>query len=213
MIRGIIFDLDGTLLDTIADLREAVNRTMREYGFPEFTDAEVKQKVGNGNVKLIERCLPEGEGYLLDEAVEKFYGHYADCFLDETRPYPGVFELLKKLDGKGIRLAVNTNKQYSYCEELIRKNFPGIHFELIIGSRENIPNKPDPYSANEILEKLALLKKEALYIGDSEVDMKTAKNAGLLSVWVSWGFRTYGQVRDLEPDYCIDLPEQLLKYL
>ncbi len=210
MIRGMIFDLDGTLLDTIGDLTTASNNVMKEYGFPVFPEAEIMLKVGNGNRNLMMRCLPEGKKELTDEALAKFKKYYAECYMEKTAPYEGVYETVEKLYQKGIKLAVNTNKLNEYCENLIHKNFPGIEFTGIIGNIDGYPLKPDPYAANMLIEKMGLTKEEVVYIGDSEPDMKTARNAGIKSVWVPWGFRSYDQVRDERPDYRVEKPEDLL---
>lgn len=213
MIRGMIFDLDGTLLDTIADLASASNEVMKEYGFPVFTDEEIKMKVGNGNRLLMERCLPEDKKDLTEEALERFKKAYSKCYLDKTRPYEGVYETVKELYDRGILLAVNTNKINDYCEKLIHKNFPGIVFVKILGNIEGIPTKPDPAGVEMILDLMKLPKEEVLYIGDSDVDIRTAKNAGLQSVWVPWGFRSYEQVKEWGPDHIIEKAEDLLKLL
>ena len=213
MIRGMIFDLDGTLLDTIEDLTTASNRAMEEYGFPTFSADEIKMKVGNGNRNLMLRCLPEGKKELTDEALGKFKKHYAECYMEKTIPYEGVYETVEKLYEKGIKLAVNTNKLNEYCEKLIEKNFPGIEFVGIIGNKEGYPLKPDPMAANELIEKMRLDKEEVVYVGDSGPDMQTAQNAGIKSVWVPWGFRSYDQIKDLHPDYVLEKAEDLLKLL
>ena len=213
MIRGMIFDLDGTLLDTIADLATASNAVMEEYDFPTFTDEEIKMKVGNGNRLLMERCLPDDKKDLTEEALERFKKAYSKCCLDKTRPYEGMYETVKELYDRGILLAVNTNKINDYCEKLIHKNFPGIEFVKILGNIEGIPTKPDPTGVEEILKLMKLPKEEVLYIGDSDVDIKTAKNAGLQSVWVPWGFRSYEQVKEWGPDHILEKAEDLLKLL
>lgn len=201
MIKGIIFDLDGTLLDTSYDLQTAVNKIMDDYGFNHYSVKEIIDRVGNGNKKLIERCLPKDRLDLLDEAVEKFYKYYANCYLEKTIPYDGIVDLLKELNKRKILIGVNTNKFDLFCENLLKEKFEGIDFFKCIGSRDNIPNKPDPYSTNEIINEMNFNKDEVLFVGDSDVDIKTGKNAELKCIWVSWGFRSLEDIKDNEPDF------------
>ena len=213
MIKGIIFDLDGTLLDTVKDLATASNEVMKEYGFPVFSDEEIARKVGNGISKLIERCLPEDQLHLIDEAVKRFSYHYGNCYLNDTAPFKGMMDLLNELQDRNILLGVNTNKGSAFCENLLKEKLVGINFFRIIGSRDNVPNKPDPYSCKEIINDMKLNKDEVLYVGDSDVDVITGKNAGVKTVWVSWGLRSYEDVKDSNPDYMIDEPKQLLNII
>ena len=213
MIKGMIFDLDGTLLNTAYDLATASNRAMEDYGYPTFTVEEIMQKVGNGNLNLMKRCLPEGKKDQAEEALEHFKKHYADCYMDETRPYEGMVELIGELHKRGILLAVHTNKLNEYCENLIHKNYPDIPFVMILGNVAGIPRKPDPTGVEKIISKMGLDKSEIVYVGDSEVDVKTAKNTGIRSIWVSWGFRTLDQVLSEGPDAIVDSPEEILGLL
>ena len=151
MIKGIIFDLDGTLLDTSYDLQSAVNKIMDDYNFNHYSVKEIIERVGNGNKKLIERCLPKDKLNLLDEAIDKFYDYYAEYYLEKTIPYEGINNLLKELNKRKILIGVNTNKFEIFCDNLLKDKFKDINIFKCIGSRENIPNKPDPYSANEII--------------------------------------------------------------
>lgn len=211
MIKGIIFDLDGTLLDTMKDITTACNLTMKDYSFKTFSVKEISLKVGNGNRKLVERCLPDDKLDLLDEAVDKFCMHYEKCYMDETIPFKGIKELLKELANRNIRISCNTNKFNQFCENLLKNKLPETTFFKIIGSRKDIPNKPDPYSANEIINALGVSKDEVLYVGDSDVDVKTGLNAGIKTVFVKWGSRTLEDIKDLSVDYIIDEPLDLLK--
>lgn len=210
MIKGIIFDLDGTLLDTVEDLTDASNEVMKEYGFPCFSINEIKEKVGNGNRKLIERCLPEDRQDLIDEALDKFFKHYRQCFRNKSEAFLGIKTTLKYLQSKKILMAVNTNKYNTFCEELVKSKLSEIEFVRIIGSRDNIPNKPNPYSCEEIIKIMNLNKDEVIFVGDSGVDIETGQNAGIKTVWVSWGSRSRNDIEELKPDYIIDRPEELL---
>ena len=211
MVKGIIFDLDGTTLNTLLDMVECINMTMRDYGFPEKTYDEVRLGVGRGYRVLVKSCLPKGsDDKLIDEATEVYKGYYAKYCAIKTKPYDGVRETLVKLQEKGIKLAVNSNKGDDLTKELTLKNFPEINFVDIIGSRKDIPNKPDPYSANEIIEKMGLDKNEVMYVGDSESDILTGHNAGLKVIGCAYGFRDAEVLTDNGTDYLVDNALEIL---
>lgn len=214
MIKGIIFDLDGTTLSTLYDIQGSVNIVLKKHGYPERNYDEVRLAIGKGSRNLIKECLPlntpdETIDSLLDEYIET-YGHHYDV---ETKQYEGIQELLNELEAKGIMLAINSNKPNEYTNNLIKSHYPGNKFIDIIGAREDIPYKPDPYSANEIVEKMGFNKNEVLYVGDSDSDVKTAKNAGLKCVGCLWGFRDLKTLTDAGADYIISKPKELLNYL
>ena len=195
--KGIIFDLDGTLLDTIADLTQSLNAALLAFGCPVYSEEEVKRLVGNGFVSTVDRAVPadlfpdEEERKGVKRAVlAEFASYYKKHFMDLTKPYPGIPELLAELAEKGILLAVNSNKRDAYTKELIKKNFPGILFTDVIGEEEGVPKKPDPSAALHIAEKMGLRPVEILYAGDSGYDIKTAENAGMTSLGVLWGYRS-----------------------
>ncbi|MDO4198039.1 MAG: HAD-IA family hydrolase [Erysipelotrichaceae bacterium] len=211
MIKGLIFDLDGTTLNTLLDMHECINMTMRDFGFPEKTYDEVRMGVGRGYRVLVQSCLPKGSNdELIDKATEVYKAYYAKYCNVKTVPYEGVKELLNKLQEKGIKMGVNSNKGDDLTKQLTIQNFPEIDFVDIIGSRKDIPNKPDPYSANEIMEKMGLNKDEVLYIGDSESDILTGHNAGLKVVGCAYGFRDAEVLVDNGADYLIETPLELL---
>jgi len=214
MIKGIIFDLDGTLLDTVIDLRTAVNLVLDEYGFERQSYQQIKDKTGNGFRNIIKRSLPENsENSLIDEATEKFKKYYRIHYLDQTKPYKGIRQLVDQLNKKNILLGVNSNKHDEYTKNLIKKIFPHNNFIDVIGSRENVPNKPDPTSALEIVKKMQLTIDEVVYVGDSEIDMKTACNGGFTSVACLWGFRDEETLKQLKPNHIISKPEELLQII
>lgn len=214
MIKGLIFDLDGTTLNTLLDMHECINKTMRDYGFQEKTIDEVRLGVGKGYRVLIQSVLPQGSSdELIDEVTEKYKNYYACGYNVKTKPYEGVKELLNTLQEKGYLLAVNSNKGNDITNELTKLNFPEIKFVDIIGSRPNIPNKPDPTSANEIIEKMGLKKEEVVYVGDSESDIKTAHNAGLKCIGCTYGFRDKQVLVENGADITIDTALDLLKVL
>jgi len=213
MIKGIIFDLDGTLLDTSKDIATAVNKTMDKYNLNNFSNEEVIQKVGNGMMKLIDRCLPEYKKDLLPEAFEVFCNNYEKCYLDETTAYEGINEVLLELNKRNILIGVNTNKQNEFCEKLLSSRFPEVKFFKIIGNRKGVPGKPDPYSSLEIVSDMGFKNEEVLYVGDSDTDILTAKNTNLKSIGCLWGFRNRETLEKQEADYIISKPEEILNYI
>lgn len=210
MIKGLIFDLDGTLLNTISDLANSVNAVLEDYGFETFSDEEYKLKVGDGFKVLIEKALPLDKHDLVDEALEKFLYYYDKNYSSLTKAYDGIDDLLHKLQNKGIKLAVNSNKRDDYTKSLINSNFKDINFVDIIGQTNGINKKPDPTAANIIIEKMGLDKSEVLYIGDSATDIKTASNAHLSSVGVDWGFRGYKELKSAGATYIVYKPLDIL---
>ena len=184
--KALVFDLDGTLLDTIADLGEAVNYALEKRGFPPHTLAEYRGMVGNGVRKLVERACPVN---LLDECLADFMAYYESHIDVHTAPYAGMPELLQELSAAGVALAVASNKFQSGAEYLVRKLFPGIPFVAILGNREGFPLKPDPAIVETVLEQAGVAKADAALIGDSATDMKTAANAGVPGIAVAWGYQ------------------------
>jgi HAD hydrolase, family IA, variant 3 len=184
-----IFDLDGTLLSTLNDLASSTNYALRWAGMPERTIEEVRMFVGNGVKLLMERAIPEGvDNPKFEETYAKFREHYMEHNLDTTRPYDGVPELLHELKRRGKHLAIVSNKFYAATQDLAKHFFPDT-IEVAIGERENIRKKPAPDTVLEALRQLNVSKEDAVYIGDSDVDIMTAKNCGLPCISVLWGFR------------------------
>ena len=186
-----IFDLDGTLLDTLADLAASVNYALRTHGMPEHSIDDVRRFVGNGVRKLMERAIPNGEANPDFEATfATFREHYMHHSLDTTQPYPGIPEALAELKAKGFRLAVVSNKMMAATVELCRHFFPDT-IEVAIGEHEaeGIRKKPAPDTVFAALRELGVDKSGAVYVGDSDVDVQTAANSGLPCISVLWGFR------------------------
>ena len=184
-----IFDLDGTLLSTLDDLAASTNYALRQHDMPEHTLDEVRWMVGNGVRLLIERATPGGASNpQFDSVFATFRSHYVEHSLDTTRPYPGIMEMLTELKRRGRRIAVVSNKFYVATQELCR-HFFGDTVEVAIGERENIRRKPAPDTVIEALRQLGVGPEGAVYVGDSEVDVATARNSGLPCISVLWGFR------------------------
>lgn len=186
-----IFDLDGTLLDTLGDLAASVNFAMRTHGMPEHSIDDVRRFVGNGVRKLMERAIPQGtENPLFEEAFATFRQYYMEHSLDTTKPYDGILEMLAELKRRGCRLAVVSNKMMAATQELCRHFFPDT-IEVAIGEHEaeGIRKKPAPDTVFAALRQLGVGKEGAVYVGDSDVDIQTARNSGLPCISVLWGFR------------------------
>lgn len=209
MKRLVIFDLDGTLLNTIADLANSTNHALNQLGYPTHEPEEYNFMVGNGINKLFERALPEGEK--TEENVlrvrQEFIPYYDQHNADESRPYPGIPELLETLQAKGIQLAVASNKYQAATEKLIAHYFPNIKFIAVFGQRDGVNVKPDPAIVEDILRISGTPKKEVLYVGDSGVDMQTARNAGVTACGVTWGFRPLAELESFNPRYIIEVPQ------
>lgn len=187
--KAVIFDMDGTILNTLEDLKNATNYSLRQFGMPERSLEEVRMFVGNGIRKLVERAVPAGTPEeKIAQVLDVFLEYYEIHSADNTSPYPGILELVEKLKKSGIKTAVSTNKADVPAQELGREYFNGI-FDLIVGQQDGLKVKPAPDSVNKILSILDIQKKDAIYIGDSDVDVQTAKNSGLDFIGVSWGFR------------------------
>lgn len=192
MKKLVIFDLDGTLLDSVNDLAASVNHALGTFGYPARTVAEVKSFIGNGVTKLIERALPENHktGEEISKTKMEFIAYYNIHGVDMTTPFEGIPELLESLQDKGIKLAVASNKYNEGAVNLVKHYFPDIRFGAILGQNETRPVKPDPAIIFEICSKCGASVGESIYVGDSYVDMETARNAGIECIGVTWGCQT-----------------------
>lgn len=212
MKQLVIFDLDGTLLNTIDDLGAAANHALAECGYPTHAMSAYPYFVGNGITRLIERVLPEECRNESEVARirEVFLDYYNSHIADTTVPYPGIPEMLGQLSQAGIRLAVASNKYQEGVTKLISHFFPDIDWAAVEGQKEGIPTKPDPSIVFEILGKIPTPKAGVLYVGDSGVDMETARRACVDSVGVAWGFRPVKELRDHHADHIVTLPSEIV---
>lgn len=211
MKKLVIFDLDGTLLNTIADLAHSTNYALSKLGYPTHKAEQYPFMVGNGINKLFERALPEGEKTEQNvlRVRKEFIPYYDMHNADDSRPYPGIPELLSHLQAAGIQIAVASNKYQAATRKLIAHYFPEIHFIAVFGQREGIKVKPDPTIVFDILQLAGVAKEDVLYIGDSGVDMQTAANAGVAACGVTWGFRPRTELEEFQPEYIVDSAEEI----
>lgn len=207
-----IFDLDGTLLNTINDLAASTNYALRSAGMPEHSVDDVRRFVGNGVKKLMERAIPDGlNNPDFDETYATFRKHYLKHSLDTTKPYDGIPEVLAELKRRGKKLAIVSNKFYAATQELARHFFPDT-IEVAIGERENIRKKPAPDTVLEAMRQLGVGKEGTVYVGDSDVDIDTAHNVGVPCISVLWGFRDREFLLAHGATTLIERPEQLLDF-
>ncbi len=194
MITTIVFDLDGTLLDTLEDLTDSVNEAIGRFGFPERSVEEIRSFVGNGIAKLIERVLPEGtKDPHYEEILKVFREYYALHCKDKTKPYDGILRMLEQLREQGYRMAVVSNKFDAAVKELCALYF-GDRILTAVGESEKVRKKPAPDAVYRVLEELSVSSEQAVYVGDSDVDLATAKNVPMTCISVTWGFRSRQQL-------------------
>ena len=208
-----IFDLDGTLLNTIEDLGYAANHALQAHGYPTHSIASYPFFVGNGVRRLIERVLPEDARTeaTIDRLFITFKEYYNDHNTDYTKPYEGIPELLSLLSSRGVAIAVASNKYQAATEKLISHFFPTLSFIAVEGQKEGVPVKPDPSIVFEILAKAKTPKADTIYIGDSGVDMETARRACVDSVGVTWGFRPEKELVENHADTIVNSPGDIEK--
>lgn len=209
----IVFDLDGTLLNSLEDLADSANWVLEQHGFPTHPVDAYRYFVGDGVRKLIERILPETERSTdcIEQCRQEFVAYYDIHKEDKTTAYPGIAELLKSLKCKGLKIAVATNKVHLAVEPLMRKYFPEIHFDAVFGQREGIPVKPAPQIMYDILKATGCEPSETLHVGDTATDMQLAHNAGVTPVGVLWGYRPLEELQEAGANFIIEKPEELLK--
>ena len=213
MKNTIIFDLDGTLLDTLTDLTGSVNFCMEQCGYPQYTREDVRNMVGNGIYLLMERALPGGrENPDYDRSIQLFTEHYKEHMLDATCPFPGIMDMLQKLKQQGLKLAIVSNK-FDAAVKGLNQRFFSDFIEVAIGESPNVRKKPAPDSVLEAIRELGTTMKDSIYVGDSEVDIQTAHNAGIPCLSVSWGFKSKEFLKAHGADHIFHTAEQLLDFI
>ncbi len=213
MKRLAIFDLDGTLLNTISDLGASCNYALEALGFAQHPISAYNYMVGNGVRKLLERAQPDASPETIDALLVKFREHYDLHNTDTTKPYPGIPELLHTLHDRGVALAVASNKYQKAASQIISHFFPDIPWVAVLGQNDTRPVKPDPSIVFEVLSIHPTKKADVLYIGDSAVDIETARRACVESIGVTWGFRPVSELRKACANHVVSNPEEILKYL
>lgn len=215
MKKLVVFDLDGTLVDSIADLGNAVNFALKEYNLPLNPMSDYYTFVGNGIEDLVRRSMRDkGSDDVLYQKVRKAFDQYYKAHSnDNTVPYNGMGELLCTLKDKNVKTAVLTNKAHMYVGDILAKCFPGHKFDLYFGQQEGIERKPHPQSFNLLLSELNVTKEDCLYIGDSEVDVRTARNVGVDFVAVDWGYRSIEQIMEAGAEIIVSSPKEILNYV
>lgn len=210
---AIIWDMDGTLLDTLADLMHSVNHVLRQYGYAQRSLEQIRQAVGNGVVRLMELSVPQGkDNPRFAEMMDAFTAYYRLHCTDHTRPYEGILPVLRELHAQGIHMAVVSNKPAYGVEELSKAYFEDL-LEVCMGVTDGVRRKPAPDMVWLAIDRLGVAKERCVYIGDSEVDFETAKNAGISSISVLWGFRDEAYLRSIGADTFAKTPADLQKLL
>lgn len=211
-MRALIFDLDGTLIESLPGIAASLNRALISHGLPGQSLANVRSFIGDGAVKLVQRALATVSRIDLTESVlRNFAADYAVSWPRGTSVYPGMHELLAELETRSIPLAVLSNKPHAFTVEIVEKLFPHIHFSAVLGNSENLPHKPDPTGALEIAASLDIVPEDCVIIGDSTMDLDTAKNACMKSIAVTWGY--HDRDRLTGADIIVDTMEQLAEAL
>lgn len=212
--KAFLFDLDGTLIDSLADLASAVNRMLVEHGYPERELAVFPQYIGEGVRQLVWRALPEQArtDEIIDTCLRDYQKHYADGWHDQTVVYEGMMETLTALKARGFKIGCISNKPHRFTTLCCDHFFPAGTFEVVFGQRDEVPRKPDPAAALEAAGILGLPVAECAYVGDSGIDMKFAQNAGMFGIGVSWGFRSVQELRENGAQAIVDHPRELLPF-
>lgn len=213
--RAVLFDLDGTLLDTLADIAESANAVLRQFGFPTHRVDDYRWLVGDGVKVLFEKALPAGasEPDWIAKCGEAFGEFYGRNWNHATRPYEGIAELLDALEARRIKMAVLSNKPHQITRLCVEEFFAGWDFEVVLGQREGVPRKPDPTGALEVARQMDIRPQQFVYLGDTPTDVETARGAGMLPVGVAWGFRPATEIASAGAAAIIKRPIDLMEFI
>jgi phosphoglycolate phosphatase len=213
--KAVLFDLDGTLLNTIDDLTDSMNAVLRRSGFPEHEAATFKYFVGDGMEDIVRRALPEEHrgSKAVDEGMKAYNQEYRNRYTRKTRPYDGIQALLDGLTFQGIKMAILSNKPHDFTVKMVGQLLGDWTFEPVFGVRPSVPKKPDPSAALEAAGLLRVEPKDILYLGDSDVDMMTARNAGMYAVGALWGFRTAEEILSGGAQVLVKSPADILAWI
>lgn len=213
MIKAIIFDLDGTLADTMPDLQTAMNAMLMRLGYKTRTRADLLMAINNGAREFVRKSLPQevqGIDFIIDSAIEAYEDEYAKCYAEKSAPFDGIEALLMNLKANGIKIAVLSNKQDPFVKDIIAKLFDRKLFSYIQGQQPKLPRKPNPTAALMIAKNMGVKPSRCLFVGDSDVDMETAKNAGMRSVGVSWGYRETSILEEAGAKFIVKSPDEII---
>ena len=214
-VKAVIFDLDGTLINSLDDITDSLNKVLRRHGMPVHSTVAIREWIGDGAQMLLRKALPMEK--VDDEYLKEILGEYREEYMRNctrrTYLYQGIPDLLNTLSAKGIQMNVLSNKPHELTRMVCQHFFRDWNFKVILGQRDQVPRKPDPSAALEISKSIGVKAEQIMYIGDSVVDMETGKNAGMISVAVTWGFRPKAELLQHEPSLCIDSPSDLVFYL
>lgn len=215
MIRAVMFDLDGTLVDSLDDIAESMDSTLAELGLAPHTRDAYCQFIGDGVRLLAKRALPPDrrDGASVNDCVARMQRIYGERLTRHTRPYPGIAELLAQLTERGVVMAVLSNKRHHLTQRTVDELFQTTHFATVVGQREDVPKKPDPTAARQIANTLRIPTNQWLYVGDTSTDMDTARNAEMIPVGVLWGFRGANELREHGAAHLLDKPADLVDLL
>ena len=212
--KAVIFDLDGTLLDTLADIAAAANAVLQRRGFPAHDVELYRYFVGDGLEVLMQRILPaDATASLVQECCADFADIYRNCWDKTSGPYPGITTMLSELHRNGLQLAVLSNKPHAFTTIYIDRFFPETEFAMVLGQRAGVPKKPDPAGAIEIAASLAVAPAECVYVGDTSVDMQTGNRAGMSTVGVLWGFRDLAELQENNAGRIVTTPQEIVDYV
>ncbi len=211
--KTVLFDLDGTLINTLEDLTDCMNTALAEFGFAPITQQRCRPLLGIGLRHLCEQSLPAGKLEHTDELMKRFRVFYDEHFMKKSFPYPGIMELTDALAARGVKMAVVTNKNEDISAVMIRQVFGEAKFPIIRGAINGIGCKPDPKVTLDTIAQLGSTPAQTLFVGDGEADLDVAKNAGIESVWVSWGFRTLEELEGRKPNHIINHPMDLIRVI
>ncbi len=212
--KGLIFDLDGTLLDTLEDLADAANATLEHFGFPVHPVDAYRYFVGEGLKTLMQRIVPGSDATdeQLGEYMKKFGEIYSQTWNVRSAPYKGILDMIKSLSDAGLQLAVLSNKPHEFTAICVETFFPEHPFVFVYGQREGIAKKPDPAGALEIADKMGLEIDEILYVGDTATDMQTGNSAGMKTIGVEWGFRDHAELKNNNAWKIVSTPDEVVSY-
>lgn len=213
MLKALLFDLDGTLLDSLADIAAAMNRMLTERGLPVCNTGDIRQMVGDGMRQLVVRALPGNrrDEATVDACLAAYRAHYDTLWKTATRPYNGIPELLDSLRQQGFKLGVISNKAHRFTVPMTEHFFGSDRFAVVLGQRDEVPRKPNPAAALEAATLLGVSPAECAYVGDSGIDMEFATNSGMTGIGVTWGLRDAAELRAAGATHLVDTPAQVLR--